>query len=177
MLFRSQADRSREVFDQVNGTIARWTAGVLFIAVIAGSTIGISAWILGVPFALALALLVGLLDVIPLIGATIGSTIAVLVALTHSLTAGIVMLVLAVGYQFIENHVIQPIVMRKSVDVSPFIVLVSVLVGAALLGIVGALLAIPVAGSVQVVLRKVLESRRSRMAAERELVGDAGGGG
>jgi predicted PurR-regulated permease PerM len=177
LLHPGQADRSREVFDQVNGTIARWTAGVLFIAVIAGSTIGISAWILGVPFALALALLVGLLDVIPLIGATIGSTIAVLVALTHSLTAGIVMLVLAVGYQFIENHVIQPIVMRKSVDVSPFIVLVSVLVGAALLGIVGALLAIPVAGSVQVVLRKVLESRRSRMAAERELVGDAGGGG
>ena len=121
--------------------------------------------------ALALALLVGLLDIIPLVGATIGSTVAVLVALTHSLTAGIVMLVLAISYQFLENHVIQPLVMRKSVDVSPFIVLVSVLVGASLLGIVGALLAIPVAGSVQVILRQVLQARKSRVAAEREQLG------
>ena len=171
-----QADRSLVVFDQVNGTIARWTAGVLFIATIAGTTVGVTAWILGVPFALALALLVGLFDLIPLVGATIGSTIAVLVALTHSLTAGIVMLVLAVSYQFVENHVIQPLVMRKSVDVSPFIVLVSVLIGASLLGIIGALLAIPVAGSVQVVLRELLKARRARVAAERQLQDDLAGG-
>lgn len=172
LLRPGHADRSLVVFDQVNGTIARWTAGVLLIAFIAGTTVGVTAWILGVPFALALALLVGLFDLIPLVGATIGSTIAVLVALTHSLTAGIVMLVLAVAYQFVENHIIQPVVMRKSVDVSPFIVLVSVLVGASLLGIVGALLAIPVAGSVQVVLRELLKARRSRVAAERQLRGD-----
>ena len=171
LLRPGHADRSLVVFQQVNGTIARWTAGVLFIAIIAGSTVGVTAWILGVPFALALALLVGLLDIIPLVGATIGSTVAVLVALTHSLTAGIVMLVLAISYQFLENHVIQPLVMRKSVDVSPFIVLVSVLVGASLLGIVGALLAIPVAGSVQVILRQVLQARKSRVAAEREQLG------
>ncbi|MCX6391544.1 MAG: AI-2E family transporter [Actinobacteria bacterium] len=166
------ADRSLVVFDQVNGTIARWTAGVLFIATIAGTVTGVTAWFLGVPFALALALLVGVLDVIPLVGATIGSIVAVLVALTHSLTAGIVMLVLAVVYQFVENHIIQPVVMRKSIDVSPFIVIVAVLIGASLLGIIGALLAIPIAGSVQVVLRQVLEARRSRMAAERQLMLD-----
>ena len=166
------ADRSLVVFDQVNGTIARWTAGVLLIATIAGTVTGVTAWFLGVPFALALALLVGVLDVIPLVGATIGSIVAVLVALTHSLTAGIVMLVLAVVYQFVENHIIQPVVMRKSIDVSPFIVIVAVLIGASLLGIIGALLAIPVAGSVQVVLRQVLEARRSRVAAERQLMLD-----
>jgi predicted PurR-regulated permease PerM len=166
------ADRSLVVFDQVNGTIARWTAGVLFIATIAGTVTGVTAWFLGVPFALALALLVGVLDVIPLVGATIGSIVAVLVALTHSVTAGIVMLVLAVVYQFVENHIIQPVVMRKSIDVSPFIVIVAVLIGASLLGIIGALLAIPVAGSVQVVLRQVLEARRSRVAAERQLMLD-----
>ena len=166
------ADRSLVVFDQVNGTIARWTAGVLFIATIAGTVTGVTAWFLGVPFALALALLVGVLDVIPLVGATIGSIVAVLVALTHSLTAGIVMLVLAVVYQFVENHIIQPVVMRKSIDVSPFIVIIAVLIGASLLGIIGALLAIPIAGSVQVVLRQVLEARRSRMAAERQLMLD-----
>jgi predicted PurR-regulated permease PerM len=184
LLRPGHADRSLELFEQVNGTIARWTAGVLFIAAIAGTTVGVTAWILGVPFALAIALLVGLLDLIPLIGATIGSTVAVLVALTHSFTAGVIMLVLAVSYQFVENHIIQPVVMRKSVDVSPFIVLVSVLVGASLVGVIGALLAIPVAGSVQVVLRQVLEARRSRVAAERQLMLDipddattAGGGG
>ena len=175
LLRPGHADRSLQVFDQVNGTIARWTAGVLFIAFIAGTTVGITAWVLGVPFALALGLLVGVLDLIPLIGATIGSTVAVLVALTQSFTAGLIMLVLAVAYQFIENHIIQPVVMRKSIDVSPFIVLVSVLVGASLLGIIGALLAIPVAGSVQVVLRTVLDARRQRVAAERQLMLDLAG--
>ena len=177
LLRPGHADRSLVMFDQVNGTIARWTAGVLFIAAIAGTTVGVTAWLLGVPFALALALLVGLFDLIPLVGATIGSTIAVLVALTHSLTAGIVMLVLAVSYQFIENHIIQPVVMRKSVDVSPFIVLVSVLVGASLIGVVGALLAIPVAGSVQVILRELLQARRNRVAAERQLLADLSAAG
>ena len=176
LLRPGHAERSLEVFEQVNGTIARWTAGVLFIATIAGTLTGVTAWVLGVPFALALGLLVGLLDIIPLVGATIGSIVAVLVALTTSLTAGIIMLVVAVVYQFIENHIIQPVVMRKSIDVSPFIVVVSVLVGASLLGVIGALLAIPVAGSAQVVLRRVLDVRRQRIAAERQLILDLDGG-
>jgi len=162
------ADRSLAVFDQVNATVARWTGGVLLIATIAGLVLGFSAWLLGVPYALALGLLVGLLALIPLIGATIGSAVVVLVALTQSLTAAIVMLVIAIVYQLLENHVIQPVVMRRTVDVSPFIVLVSVLIGASLLGIVGALLAIPIAGSAQVVLREVLKARRASVAAERE---------
>ena len=170
LLHPGHADRSHEMFEQINGTVARWTAGVLLISTIAGAVTGVTAWILGVPFALALALLVAVLDVIPLIGATIGSIIVVLVAFTHSLTAGIVMLVLAVVYQFLENHIIQPVVMRKSIDVSPFVVLVSVLAGASLLGIIGALLAIPIAGSAQVVLRRLLEGRRERVSAERQLM-------
>ncbi len=164
------AQRSLALFNQVNGTIARWTGGVILIATIAGLVTGVSAWILGVPFALALGLLVGILDIIPLIGATIGSIVVVLVAFTQSATAGVIMLVLAIVYQFLENHIIQPMVMRKTIDVSPFIVLVSVLIGASLLGIVGALLAIPVAGSIQVVLREILMSRRARVAAERNLI-------
>jgi len=131
----------------------------------AGTTIAVTAWILDVQFALALGLIVGLLGLIPLIGATIGSAIAVLVALTQSLTAGIVMALVAIIYQTIENYVIQPIVMRHSVQVSPFIVLSSVLVGATLVGIVGALLAIPIAGSIQLLLRRVLDERRGRIAA------------
>jgi predicted PurR-regulated permease PerM len=160
------ANRSLEVFTDINATIARWTGGVLLIASIAGTVIGVSAWILGVPFALGLALLVGFLGVIPLIGATIGSAAAVLVALTQSVTTGVIMLVIAVVYQLVENHIIQPIVMRRTVSVSPFIILVSVLAGAALLGVVGALLAIPIAGSIQVVLRRVLDARRTRIRTE-----------
>ncbi|MFM7693660.1 MAG: AI-2E family transporter, partial [Actinomycetota bacterium] len=106
-------------------------------------------------------------------GATIGSAIAVLVALTQSVTSALILLVFAVVYQLVENHVIQPVVMRRTVDVSPFIVLASVLVGASLLGIIGALLAIPVAGSVQVVLREILKARRASVAAERELLTSA----
>lgn len=166
LLRPAQASRSLEVFTDVNATIARWTGGVLLIASIAGTVIGVSAWILGVPFALGLALLVGFLGVIPLIGATLGSAVAVLVALTQSVTTGVIMLVIAVIYQLVENHVIQPIVMRRTVSVSPFIILVSVLAGAALLGVVGALLAIPIAGSIQVVLRKVLAARRTRIRTE-----------
>lgn len=166
LLRPSLAHRSLEVFTDVNATIARWTGGVLLIASIAGTVIGLTAWILDVPFALGLALLVGFLGVIPLIGATLGSTVAVLVALTQSVTAGIIMLVVAIVYQLIENHVIQPVVMRRTVSVSPFIVLVSVLSGAALLGVIGALLAIPVAGSIQVVLRRVLDARRARIRTE-----------
>lgn len=166
------ADRSLVMFDQVNTTIARWTGGVLLVATIAGLVTGISAWVVGVPFALALGLLVGLFGIIPLIGATIGSTVVVLVAFTQSVTAGVIMLVIAISYQFLENHVIQPVVMRKTIDVSPFIVLVSVLIGASLLGIVGALLAVPVAGAAQVVLREVLTARRARVAAERELIAE-----
>ena len=74
------------------------------------------------------------------------------------------MVVISLLYQQAENHVIQPIVMRKSVSVSPFIVLVSVLLGSTLLGVLGALLAIPVAGSLQIALREVIESRRARVA-------------
>jgi len=101
------------------------------------------------------------------------SAIAVLVALTQSVTSALILLVFAVVYQLVENHVIQPVVMRRTVDVSPFIVLASVLVGASLLGIIGALLAIPVAGSVQVVLREILKARRASVAAERELLTSA----
>jgi predicted PurR-regulated permease PerM len=107
----------------------------------------------------------GLFDLLPLIGATLGGAIVVLVAtVTTGITAGIVMIVVLVVYQQTENHLVQPIVMRRSLAVSPLIVIVSVLVGAALLGILGALLAIPIAGSIQILLRDVLAARRERVA-------------
>ena len=164
------ADRVARVQNEINVTLARYVVGVLAIATIAGIVTFVTLTLLSVPFALVLALVVAVFDLVPLIGASIGLFIVVLVAFTQGVTPGVAMLIVGVVYQQIENNVIQPIVQKKSVSVSPFVVLVSVLVGTSLLGVVGALLAIPAAGSIQIALREVLEERREFVKAHRHEV-------
>jgi predicted PurR-regulated permease PerM len=160
-----QADTAIRMQGEISSTVARYVATNIAVSIFAGLVTWISLFILGVPFALVLALLMGLFDLLPLIGATLGGTIVVLVAtITVSVTAGVIMIIVLVVYQQTENHLVQPIVMRRSVAVSPLIVILSVLVGAALLGILGALLAIPVAGSIQIALRDIVAARRMRVA-------------
>ncbi|MEO9175199.1 MAG: AI-2E family transporter [Gaiellales bacterium] len=160
-----QADTAIRLQGEISSTVARYVATNIGVSVFAGLVTWVSLELLGVPFALVLALLMGVFDLLPLIGATLGGTIVVLVAtITTGVTSGIIMIVVLVVYQQTENHLVQPIVMRRSVAVSPLIVIVSVLIGAALLGILGALLAIPVAGSVQIALRGIVEARRTRVA-------------
>jgi len=160
-----QADTAIRMQGEISSTVARYVATNIAVSIFAGLVTWISLLILGVPFALVLALLMGLFDLLPLIGATLGGTIVVLVAtITVSVTAGVIMIIVLVVYQQTENHLVQPIVMRRSVAVSPLIVILSVLVGAALLGILGALLAIPVAGSIQIALRDIVAARRMRVA-------------
>jgi len=130
--------------------------------VIAGSLATIALLILGVPFAVALGLVVGLLDLIPLVGATLAAIIVVAVAFLHSPTAGIVMIVFFVLYQQFENHVLQPLVYHRTVALSPLVILISVLIGAELAGVLGALAAIPVAGAIQVLILDFLRARRER---------------
>jgi predicted PurR-regulated permease PerM len=159
------ADTAIRMQSEISQTVARYVASNIAVSIFAGLVTWISLIILGVPFALVLALLMALFDLLPLIGATLGGAIVVLVAtITVSVTAGIIMLVVLIVYQQTENHLVQPIVMKRSVAVSPLIVIVSVLVGAALLGILGALLAIPVAGSIQIALRDIVAARRMRVA-------------
>ena len=112
------------------------------------------------PYAVALGLLVALLDLIPLAGATIAAVIVTTVGFLHSTTAGIVLLVFFIVYQQLENHVLQPVVYGRTVQLSPLAVLIAVLIGAQLAGVVGALAAIPIAGGIQVVLRDWLRHRR-----------------
>jgi predicted PurR-regulated permease PerM len=119
----------------------------------------ISAWIvliiLGVPFSAALAIIVFFADLIPLVGATLGAIIVGIVTVFVDFpTATIVWTIFSIVYQQVENTLIQPQIQRRAVDVHPFIVLVSVLFGATLLGIIGALVAIPVAASVQIAVRE-----------------------
>ena len=140
--------------------------GNIVISVIAGTVIGVAAVIVGAPSPVVLALVVGLLDLIPQIGATIAAFIVTLVTLIAAgpLEAAIMLAVILV-YQQAENYLIQPAVMRQAVELSGFATIAVVMVGGALLGVVGAVLAVPVAASVKIVLHELTEGRRARMAA------------
>ena len=156
LLTEDDAARVRLVAADVNRSIGGYVLGNLAISVISGATVGISLWILGVPYAAALAVFMGVCDLVPLVGATVGALAAIGVAFAaQGVTAGIVMIVVNVVYQQFENHILQPIVYRKTVQLSAFLVLVAVLVGGELMGVLGALVAIPIAGSIQLVVREI----------------------
>jgi predicted PurR-regulated permease PerM len=159
-------DRSRprveRIANDIYRTVGGYVSGNLFISVIAGITSTLVLLVMGVPFAVALGLLVAILDLIPLAGATLAAIIVSTVAFLHSLPAGIVVLVFFIVYQQVENHLIQPVVYSRTVRLSPLAILIAVLIGAKLGGILGALAAIPVAGTIQVLLLEWLAYRRER---------------
>jgi predicted PurR-regulated permease PerM len=119
-----------------------------------------------VPYAVALGLLVAILDLIPLAGATLAAIIVTTVAFLTSIPAGIIVLAFMIVYQQIENHLLQPLVYSRTVQLSPLAILISVLIGAKIAGILGALAAIPVAGAIQVLLLAWLRARRERSSRE-----------
>jgi predicted PurR-regulated permease PerM len=153
--------RWRRVGDDIYRTIGGYVTGNIVISLIAGASITVVLLVMGVPYAVALGLIVAFLDLIPLAGATLAGIIVCAVAFLHTIPAGIVVLVFFVVYQQIENHFLQPVIYGRTVQLSPLAVLVSVLVGAELAGILGALAAIPVAGTLQVVIRDQLAARRA----------------
>ena len=154
------------VVDRMAIAVGNYVAGALAQASIAGVTTFIVLEILGVPFAAPLAVVVFFFDLVPLIGATIAAVIVGIVTVfVHFPTATIIWVVWAVVYQQIENNVIQPQIQRRAVDVHPFIVLVSVLCGSTLFGVPGALLAIPVAASVQIAAAEWWRFRNDDRAA------------
>ena len=149
--------------DRMAAAVGNYVAGVLAQATVAGITTFIVLTILGVPFAAPLAVVVFFFDLIPLVGATIAAVIvAIVTVFVNFPTATIIWVIWAVVYQQVENNVIQPQIQRRAVDVHPFVVLVSVLFGSTLFGVPGALLAIPVAASLQIA---VLEWWRWRHGA------------
>jgi predicted PurR-regulated permease PerM len=154
--------RWRKVGHDIYRQIGGYVTGNLVISVIAGGLTTVVLLILGVPYAVALGLVVGILDLIPLAGATIAAIIIATVAFIHSIVAGIVVVVFFVLYQQLENHVLQPVVYNRTVALSPLAILVAVLVGAEVAGILGALAAIPVAGAIQVIVADYLRARRER---------------
>jgi predicted PurR-regulated permease PerM len=153
-------ERVRAVGHDIYRTVGGYVTGNIVISLIAGSSATVVLLIMGVPYAVALGLLVAILDLIPLAGATVAGVVVVTVAFLHTVPAGIVVAIFVITYQQIENHFLQPVIYGRTVQLSPLAVLVSVLVGAELAGVLGALAAIPVAGSIQVILRDQLSARR-----------------
>ena len=161
-----------------------YVAGNLIISIIAGAGTYVFLWICGVPFKGVLALWVGFADLIPLVGATLGAIVVVIVAFVHSPAVGIAAIVFFVVYQQLENHLLQPVVQGRTVKLNPLTVLVGALAGVELAGMLGALLAIPVCGVLQVVITDTWAERHPGAAepptpaepdGESELVSDSEG--
>jgi predicted PurR-regulated permease PerM len=150
----ARQERYRRLIIEINKAVAQYMLGNIVISVLATLATWIVLSILGVPYALALGLLVGFFDLIPLVGATLGAIFVAIATLTVSFpTATIVWLVFIILWQRFEDYVVQPAVYGKTLKVNPIVTIVSVLAGAALLGILGALLAIPTAAAIQILLR------------------------
>jgi predicted PurR-regulated permease PerM len=161
-----RAERIRRVGHDCAKTITGYITGNLLISIICGSLTYAVLAIMGVPYAGLIALFVGLADLIPLVGATLGAVVASLAAFVESTTAGIVVIVFFVLYQQLENHLLQPLIFARTVKVNPLTVLIAILIAVELAGILGALLAIPVAGILQIIARDIWDTRRGRLKTE-----------
>jgi predicted PurR-regulated permease PerM len=180
------AERISRVVDEAITSVTGYMLGNFLTSVIAGVVVGVTLAILGVPFALLLAVFVALVDLLPLVGGLLAGVPVIVIAAIHSVPAGIVMLVVFLVYQQIENHVLNPVIMSKTVRLNPFWVLLAVLVGAALGGrvagglgtFVGALIGIPVGGALQVIVRELRRGPGAAGAAgDPGAAGGAGDGG
>jgi predicted PurR-regulated permease PerM len=157
----SRRDRVSKLGNRVIESVGGYVAGAFVIALCAGMSSLIFLFIVGLgEYAVALAFVVMLLDVIPLIGATIGAVIVCAIAFATDVRAGILCVIFYIIYQQVENYVLYPRVMSKSVDIPGAVTVIAALVGAALLGVVGALLAIPTAAAILLITREVLVRRQ-----------------
>jgi predicted PurR-regulated permease PerM len=163
--------RVRAVASDISDAISGYVFGNFVISVLAGGVTYLTLSLLDVPFAAPLAVLFGFFDLIPLIGATLGGIlVGAVVAFTDFPTALIVWVAVLVGYQQIENNLIQPVVYGRTVQLHPLAVIVAVLIGAALLGVLGALVAIPAAAAIQSVVRDLWRYRHGEGAEKPPLV-------
>lgn len=156
-----RAEHLDRVLHRIGSAVGGYFAGALAVALVAGVANYIAMKILGVPFAGPLAVMAGLASLVPMVGATIAAVLIGLVTVfTDFPTTTIIWAVWAVLYQQFENHLIQPQIQRRTVDVAPFVTIVAVLLGGTLLGILGALLAIPVAATIQILINEWWISRQ-----------------
>ncbi|MEV5767904.1 AI-2E family transporter [Micromonospora sp. NPDC052213] len=157
---RSRRERVRLIGDEILTKVGAYMVGALSIAVLAGATTFVFALVVGLPYPFALAVVVAVTDLVPQIGATLGAVIVSLVGFATDLPVGIACVVFFLIYQQVENYLIYPKVMRRSVAVNEVAALVAALLGVSLLGVVGALIAIPAVAAFQLILREVILPRQ-----------------
>jgi len=162
-----QAPRAREVAGRIYHVTGGYIGGNLLISLAAGTVSFVTLVALGVPYALPLSVLMALFDLVPLVGATTGALIVGIITLFNGFpTSTIVWAIVQIVYQQIENNVLTPIVYRRTVEVHGLVTLIAVLIGSVLLGVLGALLAIPIAAALQIVARELLDVRSRRQLTE-----------
>jgi predicted PurR-regulated permease PerM len=159
MLPRRRRVAAQRIANDAAAAVSGYMIANLLISLIAGVSSFVCLVALGVPGPVVLALWVAFADLIPLVGATLGAAVGVLASYLHSPTAGLIALIFFVAYQQLENGVIYPWLMARKVKVNPLVVLLSVLLAAEVFGIVGALLAVPVSGAVQVIVMAIRQAR------------------
>jgi predicted PurR-regulated permease PerM len=164
VLYPEARERYLQVADRIVRTTSRCMLGNVAISIVCGTVYGVTAVVLGLPYPLALALIAGVLDLIPSVGATIAGVVIALVALAVSLEALIAFAIVMVVYQQIENYILQPMIFGKAAQLSGFTVLASVLTFGALFGVVGAVIAVPIAAGLEIVVEELTAPRRARIA-------------
>jgi predicted PurR-regulated permease PerM len=176
---RVKQERLRRLGGRSLQAVSGWVAGNVLTSIVAGVATTVVLLLIGVPYGGLLGLWVAFADLIPLVGATLGAIPAIIIAFTVSIPVGIAVLIFFVVYQQFENHVLQPAVYGKTIKLNPFLVLLAVLVGVELAGFLGALLALPVAGIIQIVVLDVVDARGGDLGAPtaEPTDGEAGGEG
>src|SRR6476620_8128549 len=177
VLAPGEDERWLDVWERVTESVSRWAIGVAVIAAIAGTVQGTTAWILGSSYALGLGVIAGLLDMIPNIGATsAGFVLVPTLWAEEGLTAALIMLAVVLIYQQVENSILTPKIQGKAVSLSPFFIIVAVSLFGALLGVLGALTAVPLAATIQIFLQELTKARRERVAEAQAALAPAGAG-
>jgi predicted PurR-regulated permease PerM len=170
-----RAERMRTAFEHMGRTIGNYVGGALLQATIAAVAAFVVLKILGAPFAGPLALIIFFFDLIPVVGATIAAVIVGIVMLFVNFPTGLIIwIIYAIVYQQFENYVIQPRIQARATEIEPFIILVAVLFGSTLFGVIGAILAIPAAATIQIAAREYAAYRRESLAASPAAVGGPG---
>jgi predicted PurR-regulated permease PerM len=165
VLMPDEEERWLGVWERITTAVSRWAIGVVVIATIAGAVQGTTAWLLGSSFAVGLGVIAGLLDMIPNIGATIAGFVLVpTLWAEEGIVAALVMLAVILVYQQLENNILTPKIQGKAVNLSAFFIIISVTLFGALLGVLGALTAVPLAAMIQIVVQELTAARREQVS-------------
>lgn len=159
LFHKDYRQKAVETLSLVEVKLGAWLRGQLLLSCVIGLTTWVALYVVGVPFALPLALIAGILEIIPTLGPILAAIPAVIIAFNVSPTLGIVTIAIYLGIQFLENNLIVPKVMQRAVGLNPVVIIIGIIVGSQLLGVAGALLSIPFISMIKVILSSLDEEK------------------